>query len=217
MTLTLFLLLSQNPDRPAQLPPPVPSGETRIFLVRHAEKDTTVKTCPEGGSKCVPLTAAGEARAAELARLLKAHPLQGIFATDYKRVHDTARPSDRTPSLLVVFPAREQVDRVLAEIAPHPGTYLVVTHSDVVVPFLRRLLADDTIAITAGALPPATTPGGMSTAQPSSVIIDDPDYDNLFLITLRPSGEKTCQHFFYGAKTAGQLAVTRCTVQGRVP
>ena len=212
IALIAALSLVQAADRPAQLPAPTTqaAGETRIFIVRHAEKDTTVKSCPGGGSICQPLTAEGAARAAELARLLKTQPLKKIFSTEYKRTQDTASPSDRSPSIWTSLPARTQLDAAIAEIAKEPGTYLIVTHSDVVIPFLRKLLGNDQIAIAAGAMP---------NMNPPNQIIDDPDYDNLFLVTLPPPSSvaaKSCQHFFFGAKTATDLAVTGCAVQGRL-
>lgn len=208
LSIMLLFGLSQGADRPAELPAPAgaANSETRVFIVRHAEKDGTVK-CPIGGTICVPLTAAGDARAAELARVLKGQPLKKIFSTEYKRTQDTARPSDRNPSIWASVPAREQFNNVLAEIAKQPGAYLIVTHSDVVIPFLRKFLGDQQISITAGAMP---------NTNPADVIIDDPDYDNLFLVTLGAGARPSCRVYFFGEKTAGDLAVTGCPSQGRV-
>ncbi len=202
----LLLALTQSADRPAQLPPPAKTGstETRVFIVRHAEKDTSV-TCPDKTSLCVPLTPAGEARAAELARLLKNQPLKKIFSTEYKRTRDTARPSDRSPSIRVSVPAREHINAIAAEIAREPGAYLIVTHSDGVLPFLRKLMDDEQIHITAGAMPNM------------AAVIDDPDYDNLFLVTLdSKTGAKSCTQFFFGAQTAADLVISGCSAQGRL-
>jgi len=199
------VVLSQSADRPAHLPAPAKAGkgETRVFIVRHAEKDTTV-TCPDKTSLCVPLTTVGQARANELARLMKNQKLTKIFSTEYKRTQDTARPSDRSPSIWVSLPAREHLNTIVAEINKTPGNYLVVTHSDSALHFLRLLAGNADIAITAGAMPNMPT------------VIDDPDYDNLFLITIAASGAKSCKHFFFGAQTAGNLAITGCPAQGRL-
>jgi len=203
-TLLFLLAITQAGDAVAHLPASAKTGkgETRVFIVRHAEKDTSV-TCADKTSLCVPLTAAGTARAAELARLLKDQRLTKIFSTEYKRTQDTARPSDRSPSILQSVPAREHVNAIAAEIAKAPGSYLIVTHSDGVLLLLRKLLGNEQMAISAGAMPNMAT------------VIDDPDYDNLFLVTLDAS-TKSCKHFFFGAKTATDLVITGCPAQGRL-
>jgi phosphohistidine phosphatase SixA len=204
VTGVLLLFLLQGGEPAIRLPAPgVPGAEIRVFIVRHAEKDVTVR-CPEGGSICMPLTAVGKTRAAELARLLKGQPLKRIFSTEYRRTQDTARPSDRDPSISFSVPAEKQLT-VVDDILKGPGTYLVVTHSDMVIPFLRKLLSNDQVTITAGAMPKTST------------VIEDPDYDNLFLVTMSPTGaERSCKLFYFGEKTAGDLAVKGCSTQGRL-
>ncbi len=200
----VVLVAVQSGDRPTQLPSAPPAvGETRVFIVRHAEKDTTVTSCPGGGTICQPLTSIGQARAEELARLMKNQPLKKIYSTEYKRTQDTAKPSDRAPSIWASIPAREQLNTVAAEIAKEPGTYLIVTHSDVALAFLRKFIGEE-IQITTGAMPSMAN------------VIDDPDYDNLFVLTLGPGNAKSCKLFYFGAKTGVDLAVTGCTTEGRV-
>ena len=55
-----------------------------VILVRHAEK--------AGPSGDVDLSAAGQARAVDLATALAAYPVQGIFTSQYKRTLQTALP-----------------------------------------------------------------------------------------------------------------------------
>lgn len=204
--LVLAFAALQSADRPAQLPAPGQPGlETRVFIVRHAEKDTSVTSCPGGGTICQPLTAAGQARAEELARLMKNQNLTRIYSTEYKRTQDTAKPSDRHPSIWTSLPARDHQKLILEEIAKAPGNYLIVTHSDSALHFLRSLMGNGDMAITSGAMPNMAT------------VIDDPDYDNLFLVTLDASGAKSCKHYFYGAKAGGDLAISGCPAQGRLP
>jgi phosphohistidine phosphatase SixA len=200
----LLLFLLQGGGQFVKLPPPgAPGTEIRVFIVRHAEKDTSVE-CPDGKSACVPLSAAGQARAADLARLLKGQVLKKIFSTPTKRTQDTAGPSDRKPSILSSVPADRQL-AVADDILKEPGTYLIVTHSDMVVDFLRKLLRNDQLTITAGA------------AEDKSTIIDDRDYDNLFLVTMSAKGaDRSCRLFYFGEKTAGDLAVAGCPTQGRL-
>lgn len=59
---------------------------TTVILVRHAEK-------VQDGSANPDLTKAGELRAIELAYMLRAEAIAGVFSTDYTRTIKTAAPT----------------------------------------------------------------------------------------------------------------------------
>lgn len=117
------------------------SGQTAIFLVRHAEKAT------EANEPTVPLSAAGRARAERLATLLANAGVSGIYATETDRARQTAEPLARARKLEIHGYAprdaegkpapRLVIDRIKKD-APS-GTVLVVGHSNTVPEILAAL------------------------------------------------------------------------------
>ncbi len=65
---------------------------TKIYLIRHAEKDTFIATDP-------PLSATGMTRSIKLALLLGDIPVEKIFATKSHRTQQTVEPLSRSKSL----------------------------------------------------------------------------------------------------------------------
>src|SRR5262249_46662073 len=68
--------------------PAVAFAQNLVFVVRHAERADAgmqAQTDP-------PLSAAGEARAQKLAAMLADAGVKDIFATEFKRTQDTAKP-----------------------------------------------------------------------------------------------------------------------------
>ncbi|MCX6560303.1 MAG: phosphoglycerate mutase family protein [Candidatus Aminicenantes bacterium] len=145
--------------------------ETTINLVRHAEKRASPPDDP-------PLTEAGRARAAELARLLGPLGVTTIFISQYQRTAETARPlaealgvmplvvamtADRSaPGGIAETSIKELVDRILE----HKGeSILVVGHSNTLPLIIKGL----------GATPVPDIP--------------DTEYDNLFIVTISLQGE----------------------------
>lgn len=61
--------------------------ETVIYIVRHAEKDTS-----NPNNSDPDLSAEGQARAFDLARILKKEKFAAIFSTPFKRTQQTAEP-----------------------------------------------------------------------------------------------------------------------------
>src|SRR5262245_11835906 len=71
-----------------QFMPQVAFAQKLVFVIRHAERadaGMSAQTDP-------PLSAAGEARAQKLAAMLADAGVQDIFATEFKRTQDTAKP-----------------------------------------------------------------------------------------------------------------------------
>ncbi len=69
----------------------VKSQTTTYILIRHAEKDTTVK-----GSKIMqadpPLSKEGDARAKRLIKILKKYDIDSIYSTNFIRTKSTVAP-----------------------------------------------------------------------------------------------------------------------------
>lgn len=120
-------------------PPVVPSdsGETTVYIVRHAEK-TDSPTDPE-------LSAAGYARADSLAQQLREAGINVIITTHLRRTALTAQPLARlrgiTPEVIPVGgSSAAHIDSVAAAVLRHAGaTILVVGHSNTVGHIARKL------------------------------------------------------------------------------
>lgn len=103
-----------------------PLHVTGVYIVRHAEKAS-------GGSDPV-LTAAGQARAQELARVLGAVGLDAVFATPFQRTQLTAAPVAAAQGLTTqIYDANDAAGVVATILADHRGgEVLVVGHSNTV-------------------------------------------------------------------------------------
>lgn len=121
MPLLASLLLAACAASPARPPAPV------FVVVRHAEKTA------DAGDPA--LSAAGERRAAALARRLRDEPLVAVYATPLRRTRQTAQPAAQAHGLAIAayeadLPARELAARLRS--AHASGTVLVVGHSNTV-------------------------------------------------------------------------------------
>ena len=94
---------------------------TRLFLVRHAEKETG----PDPA-----LTPAGEARAAALAERLAAEGVTEIWSTDTRRTQSTARPLATARGLAVQVYDPGALPSFANQLGDTPGVKLVVGHSN---------------------------------------------------------------------------------------
>jgi broad specificity phosphatase PhoE len=127
-------------------------AQEAVYLVRHAERqdDTTD----------APLSPDGAARAARLGRMLRDAGITAVFATQYRRTIDTARPLAEALGLPVTSVTAGQNAELLARVrasAPR-ARILIVGHSDTV-PELLALLG-----------------------YPVRVEIAKVEYDNLFIV-----------------------------------
>jgi broad specificity phosphatase PhoE len=127
-----------------------------VFVVRHAER-------ADGGAMQMqtdpPLSAAGEARALKLAKMLGDAGIQAIFATEYRRTQDTGKPLATKLGLTIrQFPSRDTA-ALLAALRKDAANdiVLIIGHSNTVPAILKAL-------------------GG------SDVAIADDEYDNLFVL-----------------------------------
>lgn len=140
------------------LMPTAAEAQKLVILSRHAER-------ADGGSmsgtaqKDPPLSAAGEARAARLAAMLADSGIKAIFASEFKRTQDTAKPLAARLKLTVqTMPGSNTAGLVARLKKEHANDVVfVVGHSDTVPAVIKAL-------------------GG------PGVTIPDTEYDNLFVL-----------------------------------
>jgi phosphohistidine phosphatase SixA len=151
--------------------------ETTVILVRHAEKVTTDPRDPNPG-----LTAAGEQRACDLARLLRRRHVAAVITTQFARTRLTGKPTaDAAHVALDSMTAGRDVQAHAAEVAErirtrYAGkTVLVVGHSNTVPKIIAAL-------------------GG-----PALADICDSAYGNVFTVVIAPQGAPRFTHAHYGA------------------
>src|SRR5262245_60453243 len=106
-----------------------------IFVVRHAERadtGTQRQTDP-------PLSVAGEARAQKLAAMLADAGVKDIFATEFRRTQDSAKPLAMKTGVAVEQVAATDTALLIAKIKSHPNdVVLVVGHSNTLPAILKR-------------------------------------------------------------------------------
>jgi broad specificity phosphatase PhoE len=136
--------------------PVVASAQKLVFVVRHAERADAGMAAPANDPE---LSAAGKARAAKLAAMLSEAGVAAIFATEFKRTQDTAKPLAAKLGLKVQsIAASNPADTLAAVKKGHKAeVVLIVGHSNTVPAILKGF-------------------GG------PNVTIGDNDYDNLFII-----------------------------------
>lgn len=105
-----------------------------IFLVRHAEKETT-------GSD-PDLTPAGQVRATMLARLLKDANLAHVHSTDFTRTRNTAKPVAEAAGLTVEIYDPSALGALAATLQATGGRHLVVGHSNTTTKMVELLGGD---------------------------------------------------------------------------
>jgi broad specificity phosphatase PhoE len=131
-----------------------------IYLVRHGEKETAAGKDPE-------LTAAGRARAQNIATMLQKAGIGNVFSSATTRTRQTAQPlADRAGLAVQTYDAaapRALVDKVKAL----NGAVLVVGHSDTLSELVRLF-------------------GGAPGAE-----IADNEYDRLYQLIAGPGGAVT--------------------------
>jgi broad specificity phosphatase PhoE len=147
---------------------------TTVILVRHAEKAAEPADDP-------PLTSVGEARARDLWIAVKDAGVGAVITTQLVRTRATAQPTvaamHLTPEVIRAGGATHAKD-VADAVRKHAGqTVLVVGHSNTVPAIVEALGAPR---------PPA---------------ICDPEYDNLYVVTLAPDGKAGLVRAKFGMRT----------------
>ncbi len=153
---------------------------TTVFLVRHAEKAAEPREDP-------PLLESGNSRAQELARMLEPVGIKAIYTSQFLRTKQTAEPLAKhlgiaaTTLPIKMNPAKpkeiseQSYKDIVDKIFEHPGdAALVVGHSNTV-PEVIKMLGGD--------LAP---------------VIDEKDFDDLFIVTVYEKGKAKVAHLKYG-------------------
>lgn len=143
---------------------------TTVYLVRHAEKAAQ----PPGDP---PLLESGVKRSLDLARILSQAGIKAIYTSQYLRTRQTAEPLSKQSGVPVtVVPvsmspmnprelSHESIQELVEAIDRHAGdNALIVGHSNTLPEIIRALGGD--------AVP----------------VIDDADYDNLYIVTIIERG-----------------------------
>ena len=112
---------------------------TVVFVVRHAEVEV-------GNDPDPPLSVDGRERAARLAKMLsQAQPVRGldaIFASEFRRAHQTVTPLSETLALPVnVVPSGAWSELAKRITRDHRGEYVLVAGNANAVPALVRALS----------------------------------------------------------------------------
>lgn len=161
---------SNNADEP--LESTAESVVTTIYLVRHAEKDTTDAANEDPG-----LTEAGHARAKDLLALLEGIDVDALYATKYMRTSQTLEPLALDQSLSITqYEAHDfhgLKERLLQE---HRGeTVVVAGHSNTLLPIVETFGVEKPFAE-----------------------INDSQYRYLFKITVQPDDKATLEVTEFG-------------------
>jgi len=155
------------------------TGVTKIFIVRHAEKES---------GKDPVLTAAGNVRAGDLARALKNEGVQKIYVSQFKRTQNTA---DSMRIQLKINTVQYMADTLcdnlvntIMENGDFGKTILIIAHSNTIPQIIRKFGVKD---YPYGDLP-------------------DNEFDNLFEITYKKEKAKL-KVMKYGAKSTVSAAM----------
>lgn len=149
------------------------AAATEVFVVRHAERVSNT-------DRDSPLSETGHARARALADALADADVEAVLTSQFVRTIETARPLAELMGIAPVVEPVEDADassravahRVLRE---HAGeTVLIVGHSNTVPAIISALGGADIGPLT------------------------ESDYDDLFLVIVRPDGEVSTVRSRYG-------------------
>jgi broad specificity phosphatase PhoE len=147
---------------------------TTVVLVRHAEKAPQPADDP-------PLTSAGEARARDLWSAIKDAGVTAVITTQFARTRATAQPTATNAHItpeIVATSGQSHAQDVANAVRKHSGqTVLVVGHSNTIPSIIEALSAPR---------PPA---------------ICDPEYDNLYIVTIAPDGKASLVRAKFGTRT----------------
>jgi 2,3-bisphosphoglycerate-dependent phosphoglycerate mutase len=145
---------------------------TTLFLVRHAEKVMDGTANPD-------LTAAGSARADELAYILKHVKLDSVYSTPYKRTKQTVLPTAMEKGLELKLYKPNDKDFIKNVLDAFPGgTVLIVGHSNTIPELANQL-----------------------TGRTDYGDLDDATYDNLFIASVPAEGRPVIIRMRFGVHT----------------
>jgi len=123
--------------------PPLAHAQKLVYVVRHAERaDGGTAAASMSGAPADPsLSAAGEARAIKLASVLAGAGITAIYATEFKRTQETAKPLAAQIKLSVSTVAASQTAALVTALRnTHAGDIvLVVAHSNTMPAIINAL------------------------------------------------------------------------------
>ncbi|KUG09182.1 SixA phosphatase family protein [Solirubrum puertoriconensis] len=160
---------SSKGEEPA--PAPAPPVITTVYLLRHAERDdASHPTDPT-------LSAAGQARAEELSKLLAPTAPAALFTTDFRRTRGTLAPLAATANLVPqVYDAGQPTVLAALVRAQYAGKMVVIVgHSNTVLPQIEAFGAPRPLAE-----------------------IRDTEYNHLFKLTITSGATPTVVASKYG-------------------
>lgn len=135
---------------------------TTVILVRHAEKNLD-----DPNNQDPDLTAAGFARAEEIARMFSGAGINTIFATQYKRTQQTVKPlSDRTGVPVTLLNSKETDELVTRVQTSLRGQTIFVAGHNSTVPAIASALSGESFST-----------------------IPETEYDNLYVVTIYRFGK----------------------------
>jgi broad specificity phosphatase PhoE len=141
------------------LPAPV-FAQQLIYVVRHAERADGGAGVGQMAAEIDPLLSkAGEARAMKLAAMLADAGVTTIYATEYRRTQDTAKPLAAKRGLTVQSNPSRAGDALIEKLKKdHAGeVVLIVGHSNTIPALIKAFVGQD-------------------------ISIRDDEYDNLFVV-----------------------------------
>jgi 2,3-bisphosphoglycerate-dependent phosphoglycerate mutase len=144
---------------------------TTVILIRHADRTSSATTDPALNTK-------GEARAQKLIHVLGKSGIETIYHSHFTRSKQTAQPL--AAHLLGI--ATKQIDEAVEIktdiLANHAGkAVLVIGHSDTVPDLINQL------------------------SEGRMLMINDSEFDNLFIVTLLGTGKASITSLKYGEPT----------------
>ncbi|MFT7073017.1 phosphoglycerate mutase family protein [Patiriisocius sp. Uisw_017] len=128
---------------------------TTFYLVRHAEKDTSVAENP-------PLTETGIQRAKSLAIFLEDKNVAAVYSTNYKRTKSTAKFTAESNTVVIQY---YQPGALYSEsfLEKHKGeTVLIVGHSNTIPSLVNKILGENRFDM-----------------------IPEKEYDHLYIVTIK--------------------------------
>jgi 2,3-bisphosphoglycerate-dependent phosphoglycerate mutase len=141
----------------------IASAQPFLVIVRHAEKANSDKD-PD-------LSAAGQARADMLAKLLKDSGIVAVFTTEYRRTVETAAPTARALGVSPTVVPADDKDQLVERLRALKGNALVVGHGNTIPDLIKRF--------------------GIETP----VNIPENDYTEIFVVTLGDKSQLLHLHY----------------------
>ena len=142
---------------------------TKIYIVRHAEKSTEPANDPH-------LNDAGKQRAQALKEMLANKNIAYIFSTNTNRTVETAYPFSMSVNIPIRYYSNDTLSQFLQMITSLKMNVLVIGHSNTILPMLDKLDLSHHIKT-----------------------IPDNEYANLFIITVKQGKAADLKETTYGS------------------